>query len=188
MKLEDIIDFCQDAYGQGIRKGPLKLPTFWHSCDVVTILAQNGITDTDTIALAYMHDLLEDTLCKLEKTAHWPHDPCITVNHQHLVLTPSLAEDLKQLTNPMHMEQADRKEIELFMASRLSKRAARVRIADKASNARSLLFDCPADWNNERVTQYRAWAAEVVKAAAKTADAGVLVLHALQIIEEGTDQ
>jgi len=181
--LEETMTFALDAFGDQARKGSLKLPAFWHSCDVAAILAQAGITDAGTLQLAYLHDILEDTSTTVEKSKRWPHEEHLLHAGEKLIVSPSIIEGIRQLTNPSHMSQEDRKAVELMMATRLIRKAARVRVADKVSNVRSLLFDRPEGWTKHRALEYVKWADEVISACAERVDSAHLLMIANETIK-----
>lgn len=51
--------YAKEAHKDQVRKYTGQ-PYFWHCHEVAVILMSYGITDPDTIAIAYLHDVIED--------------------------------------------------------------------------------------------------------------------------------
>ena len=55
-----------------------------------------------------------------------------------------------------------RKELQVENALHKSLRAKQLKLADKICNIRDINADSPADWDNDRKTQYLDWAFQVI--------------------------
>ena len=96
--------------------------------------------DANLVAAAFLHDTIEDTgVTAAELTERFGQD--VT----GLVL---------EVTDDKSLAPEVRKRLQIEHAPKLSVRAQTIKLADKISNLRSILFSPPPDWGYERKKQY----------------------------------
>ena len=67
------------------------------------------------------------------------------------------------MTDDKSLDKATRKKLQIEHAPHTSPKAKLVKLADKLYNLRDLQHGAPVNWTDERVLEYFAWAAQVVK-------------------------
>ena len=78
-----------------------------------------------------------------------------------------------EVTDDKSLPKAERKRLQIQNAHKKSVRAQVIKLADKISNLRSILYSPPVDWDQERRRQYFEWARQVI--AGLTAPSPVLL-------------
>lgn len=131
------------------RKGKAREPYLNHLAEVASILAEvTDGTDAVLVAAGWLHDTVEDTDAERDD------------------LVREFGEDVAALvaevTDDKSLPKAERKRLQVANASRKSARAKLLKIADKISNLRSLMFSPPDHWERERLLEYLTWAEAVV--------------------------
>ncbi len=135
------------------RKGIAAEPYLNHLIEVAELVSM-AITEPDSnvIAAAFLHDTIEDTKTSREE------------------LTEAFGADIAglvgEVTDDKSLPKAERKRLQIDHAPGLSARAQTIKIADKISNLRGILFTPPEDWDLRRKQEYFAWARRVVDACA----------------------
>jgi len=133
------------------RKGVAAEPYLNHLIEVADLVA-SAITESDTnlIAAALLHDTIEDTGTTRDELVR--------------EFGPDVAGLVAEVTDDKSLPKAERKRLQIEHAPHLSARAQTVKIADKISNLRGILFTPPEDWDLRRKREYFAWAKNVVDA------------------------
>ena len=142
------IDFAAGQHADQRRKGDAAEPYVNHLAEVAGLVAEaTGGSDTNLVAAAFLHDVVEDTGVTLAQ------------------VTEMFGEDVAALvgeaTDDMSLPKAERKRLQIVHAPTLSPRAKRLKLADKISNLRDLAASPPKDWDDERRRAYVDWAREV---------------------------
>ena len=70
---------------------------------------------------------------------------------------------VRDVTDDKSLPKEERKRLQVVNARKCSPEAKLVKLADKLYNLRDLDREAPVGWNEERVAQYWAWAANVVE-------------------------
>jgi GTP diphosphokinase / guanosine-3',5'-bis(diphosphate) 3'-diphosphatase len=91
------------------------------------------------------------------------HDPKLTGAFGRRV-----AGIVEEVTDTKWLQKATRKKLQVARASRSSKAAKLVKLADKICNLRDLLASPPAGWSIERIREYFDWAKSVIDRARGT--------------------
>ena len=122
-------------------------PYFSHPLEVAGILTDLKLDDA-TIAVALLHDTIEDTNTTAEE------------------LRKRFGEAITQIvvdvTDDKNLEKQERKRLQIEHAPHLSHEAKLVKLADKICNLRDVVATPPADWPLERRQEYFDWAKQVV--------------------------
>ncbi len=145
------LDFAAWAHSTQRRKGGAREPYVNHLTEVARLVAQatDGKDDVLIIA-ALLHDVLED------QSMHVSYE--MLVEH----FGKKVAKVVREVTDDITLEKAERKRMQVLHAPHLSRRAKILKIADKSANLNSILQSPPKEWSNDRKREYFAWAAEVV--------------------------
>lgn len=145
------LSFAAQKHAHQRRKGASEIPYLNHCIKVAETLVQvGGIVDPETIAAAVLHDTVEDTETAPEELEHeFGGTVC------SLVL---------ELTDNKALPKLRRKQLQVERASRKSRAAAQIKLADKLCNVLDVAFDPPPGWSNERRVEYLDWTERVVSA------------------------
>jgi (p)ppGpp synthase/HD superfamily hydrolase len=148
--LMDAAYFAADKHATQRRKGVAAEPYINHLLEVAALVSSaTPEPDVTTVIAALLHDCIEDA----------------GVTKQELVerFGEEVAAVVAEVTDDKSLKKEERKRLQVVNAPKKSPRAALVKLADKVSNLRAMLNSPPADWSDERRTQYFAWAKEVVE-------------------------
>jgi guanosine-3',5'-bis(diphosphate) 3'-pyrophosphohydrolase len=107
-----------------------------------------GVDDEDVIAAAILHDTIEDTNTINSEIADLFGDNVLGI--------------VLELTDDKSLPKAIRKQLQIDNASKLSREAKLVKLADKICNLRDMANSPPFDWSLERQQEYFEWAKTVV--------------------------
>jgi (p)ppGpp synthase/HD superfamily hydrolase len=131
------------------RKGAAGEPYLNHLIEVAELVS-TALTEADTnlIVAALLHDTIEDTRTTKEELVQ--------------EFGADVASLVAEVTDDKSLPKAERKRLQIEHAPHLSPRAQIIKIADKISNLRSILFTPPEDWDLRRRREYFAWAERVV--------------------------
>jgi (p)ppGpp synthase/HD superfamily hydrolase len=131
------------------RKGASGEPYINHLLEVAELVsAAIPEPDTDLVIAALLHDTIEDVgVTPQELTAQFGTDVA------HLVA---------EVTDDKSLPKKERKRLQIENAPKKSVRAQTIKLADKISNLRSILFSPPPDWDFQRKKEYFTWAKSVV--------------------------
>jgi (p)ppGpp synthase/HD superfamily hydrolase len=131
------------------RKGEAGEPYLNHLIEVAELVSRAiSAPDTNLIAAALLHDTVEDTRTTTDELVQ--------------EFGPDVAGLVAEMTDDKSLPNAERKRLQTEHAPHLSSRAQTIKIADKISNLRGILFTPPADWDLQKKREYFAWAARVV--------------------------
>jgi len=133
------------------RKGAAADPYINHLIEVAELVSLAiAAPDANLIAAALLHDTIEDThTSKQDLIENFGSD---------------IADLVGEVTDDKSLPKAERKRLQIEHAPTLSARAQTIKIADKISNLRGILFTPPEDWDLRRKQEYFAWAKRVVDA------------------------
>ena len=145
--------FAAEKHAGQKRKGNAAEPYVNHLIEVAQLIAESrpildGELDTNLIIAGLLHDTVEDTSTTFEELRE-----CFGEDVASLVA---------EVTDDNRLRKEVRKAWQIETARRKSVRAAVIKLADKVSNLRSMLISPPADWSEERIREYFAWAKQVV--------------------------
>jgi guanosine-3',5'-bis(diphosphate) 3'-pyrophosphohydrolase len=131
------------------RKGAAAEPYINHLVEVAYLVSTAlSEPDANVVAAAFLHDTIEDAgVTAAELTERFGQDVAA------LVL---------ELTDDKSLPKGERKRLQIEHAPKLSVRAQAIKLADKISNLRSILFSPPLDWDYERKRGYFEWGKRVV--------------------------
>ena len=105
--------------------------------------------DSNLIVAALLHDTIEDQGVTREEIAAQFND--------------DVADLVVEVTDNKKLPKAERKQLQIKHAPKLTPRAKILKLADKISNLRSLATSPPADWPMQRRSDYVIWTTEVVQ-------------------------
>ena len=143
------VDFAAHKHRNQRRKGADASPYINHPIALARILSEEGdVDDPIALAAALLHDTIEDT----------------ETSYQELrgEFGKQVADIVAEVTDTKWLGKTARKQIQVSKAARSSDRAKLVKIADKIANLRDIFSRPPADWTDERKSQYFEWAKSVV--------------------------
>jgi (p)ppGpp synthase/HD superfamily hydrolase len=152
--------FAAEKHAQQRRKGAAGEPYINHLLEVAELVS-SALTEPDTnlVIAALLHDTVEDTgVTKEELAQRYGSD---------------VADLVMEVTDDKSLPKAERKRLQVQNAPKKSPRAQVIKLADKISNMRSVLYSPPVDWDQERRRQYFEWAKQVI--AGLTAPSPVLL-------------
>jgi len=131
------------------RKGLAAEPYLNHLIEVAELVSLAiAEPDPNVIAAAFLHDTIEDTRTSKEELIE--------------AFGSDIAALVCEVTDDKSLPKAERKRLQIEHAPTLSARAQTIKIADKISNLRGILFTPPEDWDLRRKQEYFAWAKRVV--------------------------
>src|SRR5262249_2420675 len=115
-----------------------------------------GGVDPNLIAAALLHDTIEDQGVTREEIAAQFSD--------------DVADLVVEVTDDKKLPKAERKQLQIEHAPKLTPRAKILKLADKISNLRSVATSPPADWPMQRRIDYVGWTREVVQGLGAASD------------------
>jgi guanosine-3',5'-bis(diphosphate) 3'-pyrophosphohydrolase len=143
--------FAAEKHRGQLRKDVEATPYINHPLEVARILAEEGaVSDPEVIAAALLHDTIEDTETSESELA--------------ALFGVRVASMVAEVTDDKGISKVDRKQMQIEHAPSKTKGAAMVKLADKLSNVRDVLYRPPSDWSLERRRQYLQWSKRVVNA------------------------
>lgn len=143
--------FAAHRHSGQVRKSADLTPYINHPIAVADILAsEGGITAPEVLAVALLHDTLEDT--------------ATTAPELESLFGTSIAAAVVELSDDMTLPKAERKARQIIRTRQCSALARTVRLADKIANVRDVIAHPPALWSLERRLAYLDWASEVIDA------------------------
>lgn len=133
------------------RKGLAGEPYLNHLIEVAELVSLAlPEPDTNVIAAALLHDTIEDTRTTRDELAQ--------------EFGEDIASLVAEVTDDKSLPKQERKRMQIEHAPHLSARAQTIKIADKISNLRGILFTPPEGWDLRRKREYFDWARRVVDA------------------------
>ena len=142
--------FAAQKHTKQRRKGAAGEPYVNHVIEVAHMVSSVlAAPDTNLVIAALLHDTVEDTNTSPRELAER--------------FGPDVAALVAEVTDDKSLPKQVRKRLQVENAPKKSVRAQMIKLADKISNLRSILFAPPADWDFERKREYFAWARQVVE-------------------------
>ena len=141
--------FAARAHRNQTRKDG-QTPYFSHPVRVCLVVRHVfGFDDPRMLATALLHDTIEDTNTTEEELRE--------------VFGDRVASIVLEVTDDKALPKAQRKQLQIEHASRISAEAKLVKLADKIANVTDILHSPPADWSPDRKAEYFVWAGLVVE-------------------------
>src|SRR5436853_3238068 len=131
------------------RKDAEASPYINHPIALADVLVnEGGVTDTETLCAALLHDTVEDT----------------ATTHEELVdaFGSRIARIVAEVTDDKDLPKAERKRLQIEHAPHISREAKLVKLADKLVNLRDVAERPPAKWDLARRQEYFDWAKLVI--------------------------
>jgi len=145
------LGFAADKHRDQRRKDDHGSPYINHPIALARLLCDEaGVTDTETLCAALLHDTVEDTNTTPEELA----------SH----FGPVVSRIVMEVTDDKRLPKAERKRLQIVHAASASYQARLVKLADKTCNLRDVHDSPPVGWTLERRQAYFDWAREVVGA------------------------
>lgn len=141
--------FAADRHREQVRKNGAG-PYINHPLRVADILANEALVeDGATLIAAILHDVLEDT----------------NTTRREIVdrFNEEVANIVAEVTDDKSLSKDLRKRLQVANASKKSKAAKLVKLADKLDNCRDLVKCPPPNWSVDRVRGYFVWTEAVLK-------------------------
>jgi guanosine-3',5'-bis(diphosphate) 3'-pyrophosphohydrolase len=131
------------------RKGTEASPYINHPIALAVTLAEVGrVSDPAVLAAALLHDTLEDTQT--------------TYDELRGVFGARVADLVIEVTDVKWLRKHARKKLQISRASRSSRGAKLIKLADKIANLRDIISSPPTNWSIERKREYFDWAKLVI--------------------------
>lgn len=130
------------------RKGLAAEPYITHVAGVAELVIQFG-GDEETIAAAWLHDVVEDC-------------PPTSLKDIETMFGARVASIVAETTDDKSLEKAERKRLQIVNACKKSPEACLIKMGDKINNIQAMDISPPKDWPKKRVLDYLDWAASVV--------------------------
>jgi (p)ppGpp synthase/HD superfamily hydrolase len=141
--------FAAERHSRQRRKDRDASPYVNHLIDIAHILCcVAGVTDLVTLQGAILHDTIEDTFT--------------TPDELQDVFGREVRLLVEEVTDDKRLPKAERKQLQILHAHRLSIPAKLIKIADKISNVRDVTHAPPTDWTVKRRREYLDWTEQVV--------------------------
>jgi (p)ppGpp synthase/HD superfamily hydrolase len=148
-KLARAYDFAARKHATQRRKGVAAEPYINHLTEVAALVAEGTQgQDIDLVIAAVLHDTVEDT--------------DTTVSELSQAFGERVAQLVAEVTDDKSLAKAERKRQQIEHATNASVGAQTIKLADKTSNLRALAVSPPANWSDERRSEYLSWARQVV--------------------------
>jgi len=157
-KIFKAIEFAANRHKYQTRKGIGKIPYINHPIQVAKTLIDFGEDDTDLIASALLHDVVEDTT-QGEKQIKDLSELILQMFGENVLLT------VLEVTDNKTLPVEERKRLQVQHTPKLSDRAKKLKIADKICNILDIVNDPPEGWSEDRKIAYIDWAKRVVEGA-----------------------
>jgi len=142
-------DYAARQHSAQRRKGETAEPYINHLTEVAALLAEaTGGDDVVLLMGGLLHDTLEDTDTTYEDLAER--------------FGPDVASLVAEVTDDKSLPKEERKSLQIEKTPGKSRRAKLLKLADKTSNLRSLVYSPPKGWTAERLRDYVRWAEAVV--------------------------
>ena len=151
-------EFAAHKHRKQKRKGKTQRPYIEHCIEVAHLLAGVGkVEDANVLAAALLHDTVEDTETTREELVR--------------DFGSEVERYVNEVSDDKSFEKQRRKDLQIEHAPHLSPGAKLIKLADKIANVHEIGEDPPTDWDEERRSEYFAWASAVVKAIGPVNDA-----------------
>jgi GTP diphosphokinase / guanosine-3',5'-bis(diphosphate) 3'-diphosphatase len=141
--------FAADKHRNQRRKDAEASPYINHPIMLAKILSvEGGVEDGLVLCAAVLHDTIEDTETSYDELAER--------------FGREIADVVREVTDDKSLPKAERKQLQIDHAPRLSRAAKLVKLADKIANLRDVADHPPSQWPLERRREYFDWAKRVV--------------------------
>ncbi len=141
--------FAANKHKDHIRKDEQGSPYVTHPLQVAQVIWQiGGITNTNILVAAILHDTIEDTKTR---------DAEIIESFGNTVL-----EIVREVSDDKSLEKSERKRLQVLHAPDKTYPARIIKWGDKLVNCCDILNSPPKDWTLERRRNYIQWAADVL--------------------------
>ncbi len=145
----DALSFASRMHSNQRRKGNQDTPYINHPIDVARMLVTTGgITDSDVLAAAILHDTIEDTEATEEELEN--------------LFGKDITKLVLECTDDKSLPKQERKKLQVLSAPHKSPKAKCIKLADKISNVRDVGEYPPIFWTKERLQEYLTWSEKVV--------------------------
>ena len=138
------LHFAANAHNGQFRKGPKHEPYINHLIEVVHILTNADILDSNTLMIAALHDVVEDT----NKTE----------DELRIEFGDHIADGVKLLSDDKLLSLEVRRAHQIEHAEKLPDHLKLVKIADHCSN----IISIPEKWGKNELMVYLGWSREVI--------------------------
>jgi len=165
-----VLEFAARKHRDQRRKDEEASPYINHPISVALLIAERGgVTDTEILAAAILHDTLEDTDTKPEEL-----EETFGVRIRKLV---------EEVTDDKTLPKEARKQRQIEHAEHLSPDAVLIKLGDKIANVLDVTHSPPANWNIDRRREYLDWAKAVVSNCPRVN--GALERYFARVFEDG---
>jgi guanosine-3',5'-bis(diphosphate) 3'-pyrophosphohydrolase len=148
VKLVNAINFAAAKHINQRRKNHAKSPYINHPIEVMTLLANAGVTDVEILMSAVLHDTIEDTDA--------------TYGEIGALFGFKVATIVKECSDDKELGKVERKKLQIEHAETISDAAKLVKMSDKLSNMRDLMTNPPTNWTKKEIDGYVVWSYFVV--------------------------
>lgn len=148
-RLISALAFAAHKHRDQRRKDAVASPYINHPIALANVLANEGDVDDERVLIAaVLHDTVEDT----------------ETSEQELIreFGQEIASIVLEVTDDQLLPTAERKRLQVEYASRISRQAKLVKLADKICNLRDIATSPPAGWSVVRQQAYFDWAKSVI--------------------------
>ncbi len=143
------LKFSAEKHRHQRRKDREASPYINHPIEVAELLLRVGqVQDPDIVTAAILHDTIEDTDTKPEEIEQLFGGKVLSL--------------VEEVTDDKSLPKEVRKERQIETAPHKSEGAKQIKIADKISNLRDIVYSPPAKWSDERKLDYVNWSERVV--------------------------
>ena len=143
------LQFASRKHSNQRRKELAASPYINHPIEVAELIARIGkVSDVVTLQGAILHDTLEDT--------------DTTPEELELLFGKEVRLIVEEVTDNKKLNRETRKILQIEHAPHLSPKAKLIKMADKISNVRAIIFTPPNGWPDSRRTEYLEWSKKVV--------------------------
>ena len=150
------LDFAAKRHRSQFRKGEEKTPFVNHPIQVANLLAnEGGEADPVLLSAAVLHDVIEDTVETVE-------DRNDLITEIREIFGDEILSLTLEVTDDKTLVKEERKRMQIEHGPGRSDRAKKLKIADKITNIRDLMYYPPAGWQRSRIIAYFDWSEQVV--------------------------
>lgn len=147
--LVSVAFFAAEKHKGQRRKNVEKTPYINHPLEVAHFLLEANVEDPVPLAVAMLHDTVEDT--------------DTTLSEIEGLFGHEVASAVAEVTDDKSLPKVMRKKLQVQKAKGKSRAAKLVKLGDKLSNLQSIQQDPPAHWSKEEQYGYVVWCLTVVR-------------------------
>jgi|GEM_PF-451036 len=164
LSLFNAIDFAAEKHRLQMRKNKDKTPYISHPLGVAyNVMHYGDVKEVAVIIGALLHDTVEDTQTTFEEIENRFGKQAVSY--------------VREMTDDRKLPSSDRRRLQVVEASKKSKGAAQIHLADKLYNAIELLDNPPEGWSRIRIDRYYQWIQSVVDRLPEGNDALKTQIH-----------